>query len=357
MNSRERVLTAMKRQGKPDRTPFEISWGAFTPELMDVYKNETKSNLEPDEYFDFDTRSVNLNPTIKKIDFQKYFSEKLPDNLVIDEWGIGGKPGSQKHFLEYKYHPLADCKTPEEVYAYEWPDVDADYRFEGLVEKVKNFKERGYAVMGELYQTIYETAWLLRGMEQFFIDFHENPEIIDVICENLMRLRVKQAEKYAQLDVDILRLGDDVTCQNGWIFGRENYRKYFKERHRKIVAAAKKAKPDILVFLHSDGNVHELVPELIDIGIDILNPVQPECNDLQKLADDFGQKISFWGGIGTQSTMPFGSPEEVEKKTRETAGILGKYGSLLLAPTHILEPEVPWENVTTFVKTAKHCFY
>jgi uroporphyrinogen decarboxylase len=157
--------------------------------------------------------------------------------------------------------------------------------------------------------------------------------------------------------VDILRLGDDVTCQNGWIFGRDNYRKYFKERHKNIVDAAKKIKPDILVFLHSDGKVYELVPELIDVGIDILNPVQPECNDLNKIVDDFGQKISFWGGIGTQTTMPFGSPEEVEKKTIETAGILGKYGNLLLAPTHILEPEVPWENVTTFVKTAKNYFY
>jgi uroporphyrinogen decarboxylase len=357
MNSRERVLTAMRRQGKPDRTPFEISWGAFTPELMDVYRNETKSKLEPDEYFDFDTRSININPTRKNTDFQKYFSEKLPDNLVIDEWGIGGKPGSQKHFLEYKYHPLAGCETAEEVYAYEWPDVDADYRFEGLEEKIKNFKERGYAVMGELYQTIYESAWLLRGMERFFMDFHENPEVIDAICEKLMQLRVKQAEKYAQLGVDILRLGDDVTCQNGWIFGRDNYRKYFKERHKKIVEAAKKAKPDILVFLHSDGKVHELVPELIDIGIDILNPVQPECNDLNRIVDDFGQKISFWGAIGTQTTMPFGSPEEVERKTRETVKVLGKYGNLLLAPTHILEPEVPWKNVTTFVETAKNCFY
>lgn len=357
MNSRERVLTALRRQGKPDRTPFEISWGAFTPDLMDVYKKETKSSLEPDEYFDFDTRSVNLNPTTKKTDFQKYFSQKFPDNLVIDEWGIGGKPGSQKHFLEYKYHPLAGCETPEEVYAYEWPDVDADYRFEGLEEKIKNFKERGYAVMGELYQTIYETAWLLRGMERFFMDFHENPEVIDAICEKLMRLRIKQAEKYAQLGVDILRLGDDVTCQNGWIFGRDNYRKYFKERHKKIVDAAKRIKPDILVFLHSDGKVYELVPELIDVGIDILNPVQPECNDLNEIVDAYGQKISFWGGIGTQSTMPFGSPEEVEKKTAETARILGKYGNLLLAPTHILEPEVPWENVLAFVKTAKNCFY
>jgi uroporphyrinogen decarboxylase len=357
MNSRERVLKAMSRQGKPDRTPFEISWGAFTPELMDEYRRQTGSKLEPDEYFDFDTRSVNLNPTRKKTDFQKYFPAKLPDNIVIDEWGIGGTPGSEKHFLDYKYHPLAGCQSAEDVFAYEWPDVDADYRYEGLEKKIAAYKERGYAVMGELYQTIYETAWLLRGMERCFTDFYDNPEIVDAICEKMMLLRIKQAQKYAQLGVDILRLGDDVTCQRGWIFGRELYRKHFKERTRKIVQAAKNIKPDILVFIHSDGKVDELVPELIDIGIDILNPVQPECNDLQKIVDNFGQKISFWGGIGTQTTMPFGTPETVREKTQETMRILGKYGNLLLAPTHILEPEVPWKNVTTFIETVKSCIY
>lgn len=357
MNSRERVLIAMRRQGKPDRTPMEISFGAFTPELMDRYKQETGSNLEPFEFFDFDTRPVFLNPTRKKTDFQKYFSSKLPDNIVMEEWGFGGIPGSLKHFLEYKYHPLANCITPEEVFSFDWPDIDADYRYEGLDEQIKNYKERGYAVMGEMYQTIYETTWLLRGMERTMMDFYENPEIIHAICDNMMERRIRQAQKFTSLGVDILRLGDDITCQTGLIMSLDCYREFFKERTRKIIQAAKKINPEVLVFMHSDGKIDKLVPELIDIGVDILNPVQPECNDLQKVVSDFGDKISFWGGIGTQSVMPFGTPQEVETKVKETWKILGKNGNLLLAPTHILEPEVPWENVTAFMKTAKNCFY
>lgn len=357
MTPRERVLQAMRRTGKPDRVPFEISWGAFTPALMNVYKRETGAEIEPDEYFDFDTRSVNLNPTRKQTDFSKYFKCELPRNIIFDEWGVGAVPGSKEHFLEYKYHPLAQCETAEDVYNYEWPDVDADYRFEGLEEKIRNYHERGYAVMGELYQTIFEMAWLLRGMEELLVDFYLNEEVAHAICEKLMELRIKQAEKYAQLGVDIIRLGDDIATQRGLMFSKEIYYKYLKERTRKIINAAKKINPDVLIFIHSDGKVEDIVDDFIDIGVDILNPVQPECNDLKKIFEKYGEKISFWGAIGTQSTMPFGKPEDVKAKVKEVQEILGKNGGLLVAPTHILEPEVPWENVLAFVEAAKGSKY
>lgn len=357
MTSRERVLQAMRRKGKPDRVPFEISWGAFTPGLMKVYKEATGAVVEPDEYFDFDTRSVNISPTMKKTDFTKYFKGDLPANIIFDEWGVGAVAGSKEHFLEYKYHPLALCETAEDVYKFEWPDVEADYRYEGLKEKIRIYKERGYVVMGELYQTIFEMAWLLRGMEDMLMDFYVNEEIANAICEKLMELRIKQAEKYARLGVDIIRLGDDVATQNGPMMSPEIYRKYLKERTGKIVNAAKNINPDVLIFIHCDGKVEDIVDEFIDIGIDILNPVQPECNDLRKIYEKYGKRISFWGGIGTQSTMPFGKPEDVRSKVKEVQETLGKNGGLLLAPTHILEPEVPWENVLAFIEAAKGAKY
>jgi len=189
------------------------------------------------------------------------------------------------------------------------------------------------------------------------MDFYENPEIIHVMCDKITEMRIKQAQNFALMGVDILRLGDDVTCQNGLIMSLDTYREFFKERTRKIIQAAKKIKPTILVFMHSDGKIDKLVPELIDIGVDILNPVQPECNDLEKIACDFDDKISFWGGIGTQSVMPFGTPNEVRAKVKETWRILGRKGGLLLAPTHILEPEVPWENILAFIEATKECQY
>ncbi|CUN65645.1 hypothetical protein EAI89_04080 [Eubacterium sp. am_0171] len=357
MNARERVLAALKGEGKPDRMPFEISWGAFTPRLMQCYHEQEQTEEAPEEYFDFDVRSVNIGVTNKKTDFTKYFKEKLPDNVIFDEWGVGAVPGSQEHFLEFKYHPLAWCETAEDVYGYEWPDVDADYRFEGMKEKIEEYKSRGYVVMGELYQTIFETAWMLRGMETFLMDYYENEEVAMAICDKLEELRIKQAKKYAELGVDIIRLGDDVATQKGPLMSREMYGALIKERMKRIVQAGKAVNPEVLYFRHCDGKVEDIVDDFIEEGIDILNPVQPECNDLTLIYDRFGDRLAFWGGIGTQSTMPFGTPEEVREKVKEVQKILGKRGALVVAPTHILEPEVPWENVLAFVDAARHSYY
>ena len=191
MTPRERVLTAMRRTGTPDRVPFEISWGAFTPGLMEIYREKTGSLLDPADYFDFDVRFVTINPTRKKTDFSRWFTAPLPADVLWDEWGYGAVRGSMEHFVEYRFHPLAACKTAEEVDAFDWPDVDADYRFEGIAETVKAIHDRGYAVAGELYQTIFEIAWLMRGMEQLLTDFFFNQEIAHAICENLTRLRFR----------------------------------------------------------------------------------------------------------------------------------------------------------------------
>jgi uroporphyrinogen decarboxylase len=343
----------MRRTGKPDRVPFEISWGAFTPGLMGVYKQRTGSTLDPAEYFDFDTRLVNLDPTRTNTDFTRWFSEPPLPNAIWDEWGYGALRGSMEHFLEYRYHPLAECKSAEEIIAYRWPDVDADYRFEGVGRATRSYQERGYAVTGELYLTIFETSWLLRGMKNLLTDFYFNEEIAHTIFETITEIRVRQAVQYAQIGVDILRLGDDVATQNGPMMGLDLYRKFLKDRTRRIITAAKKVNPDLLVFMHCDGAVAEFIPEYIDIGVDILNPVQPECNDLTEIGRRYGDRISFWGGIGTQTTMPYGTPQEVREKVQEVRLQLGKRGGLLIAPSHILEPDVPWENVVAFVDAVR----
>ncbi len=347
----------MRRTGKPDRVPFEISWGAFTPGLMNVYMQRTGSTLDPAEYFDFDTRLVNLDPTGTKTDFTRWFSEPPLPNAIWDEWGYGALRGSLEHFLEYRYHPLAECTAVGQIEQFPWPDVDAEYRYEGVARATRSFHERGYAVAGELYLTIFETAWLLRGMQNLVMDFYGNEDIAHAICETLAEIRIRQAVKYAEIGVDVLRLGDDVATQQGPMMGLDLYRKFLKERTRRIIAAAKEVKPDLLVFMHSDGAVAEFIPEYIDIGVDILNPVQPECNDLSQIGREYGDRISFWGGIGTQTTMPYGTPQEIRAKVREVQSQLGSRGGLLLAPSHILEPEVPWDNVVAFVEAARNATY
>jgi len=354
MNSRERVLTALQRTGKPDKTPFEISWGSFTPQLMRTYREHTRSVLSPEEYFDYDTRFVLPGPTRKKTDFTKYYpAGPLPEGLSIDEWGVGYIP-TRYEIQSPKFHPLASLSTVEEINAYPWPDLDEDYRYEEALKKTKEYQQRGYAVCGEMYQTIFETAWLMRNMEQFMIDLVLNEDIAHIICDNITRIRIKQARLLAKIGVDIIRLGDDIVSQQGLMMSPEIYSHFFKPRLKKIIRAAKEENPDVIIFMHSCGKVEEVIEDFIDAGVEVLNPLQPECNDLKMIHDRYKDRLSFWGGIGVQNVMPFGTPDEVTDKVKETNDLLGSEGGFLLAPAHILDPSVPWQNVIAYIEAAKN---
>jgi len=353
MNSRERVLTALKRTGKPDKTPFEISWGAFTPLLMKTYREKTGSDLPPEEYFNFDTRFVTPASTKLTTNFTQFFKEKpLPGNLNIDEWGIGSVP-TLYEIPDFRYHPLEFLSTVEEVENYPWPDLGEEYRYIEMGKRTKAFHERGYAVCGELYQTIFETAWLMRNMQPFLLDLVLNEDIAHAICENITQIRIKQARWIAKAGVDIIRLGDDIVSQQGLMMSHETYNKFFKQRIQRIIQAAKNVNPDIIIFMHSCGKVEDVIEDFIEAGVEVLNPIQPECNDLPKIYRKFKNKLSFWGGIGVQSVMFNGTPEEVKLKVYEINRLFGKQGGFLLAPAHILDPAIPWDNIMAFIEAAR----
>jgi uroporphyrinogen decarboxylase len=128
------------------------------------------------------------------------------------------------------------------------------------------------------------------------------------------------------------------------------YCDWLKPRLKRVIDSARAINPDVIIFYHSCGYVKPFIPHFIEIGIDILNPVQPECMDFKELHSDFGDKITFSGGIGTQTTMPFGKPEDVRAQVFKQLTIAGDKGGLLVEPTHILEPEVSWENIEAYVK-------
>ncbi len=352
MNPRERVLTALKRTGTPDKTPFEISWGAFTPRLMKTFREKTGSDLSPEEYFDFDTRFVLPSPTKKQTDFSRYFCGSLPEHVSFDEWGVGSVP-TLYEIPDYRFHPLESMTTVAEIENYSWPDLAESYRYTEVAKQTKNFQERGYAVCGELYQTIFETAWLMRNMETFLLDFILNPDIAHAICENITKIRIQQARLYAEAGVDILRLGDDIVSQQGLMMSRETYSIFFKDRMKRIIQAAKEVNPGMVIFMHSCGKVEAVIDDFIDVGVEVVNPLQPECNNLKEIHAKYKDKLSFWGGIGVQSVMPHGTPEEVRSKVKETNGLLGKNGGFLIAPAHILDPAIPWENIMAFINAAR----
>jgi len=345
MSPRERVLTTLRR-GRPDRVPKDLD---FTEPKYEEFTQRTGSQ-RPEEYFRLEPRGVGIAPTKQKHDFSDYFAdvERLDD---VDEWGVGYISAHFHHFWRH-VHPLRNVTTPREVAAYPWPDVLAPYRWEKVPETVARWHDQGYPVCAGPPSQLYEQAWYLRGQEQFLLDFYDNPDVATAILDTINHVLIEGSRRLAAAGVDVLRLGDDVGWQRAMIMSPDCWRKWLKPRLADVISVARRIKPDILIFFHTDGNVEPIIPDLIDVGLDILNPVQPECMDPVEIKRKYGDQLAFWGTIGTQTTMPFGTPEEVRRVVKERIDMVGPEG-LLLAPTHVLEPEVPWENVVAFVEAVE----
>lgn len=306
-------------------------------------------------YFDMPIRPVMPNNTKLENDYRKYF-KNLGHVDYINEWGVGhvkGKTEESFHFTKM-VSPMQNFTTPEEVLSFPLPDVLAEYRWDGLKEKVKKIKENDLiALSSGIYIDIFEPTWYLRGMENLLMDFYINEDIATTCLDRMTDIKCKVAEKFAETGVDVIIYGDDVGTQEAMMMSVETWRKWLKPRLKKSIEAAKNINPEVLCYYHSDGNIKDIIEDLIEIGVDILNPIQPECLDPKEIKKLYGDRISFWGTIGTQTTMPFGSTEDVEVAVKDMIENVGYNGGLIVAPTHLLEPDVPYENIEAFVKAVK----
>jgi uroporphyrinogen decarboxylase len=341
---RDCVLMAMRRQAPPE-VPFEF---ALTPLLRKQF-SEKHGTVDYQAYYGMATRRVSAATSQSKHDYSSYYRQPLPPGTSFSEWGVARIPGSIAHFVHME-HPMANMESPAEIEAYPFPDLDAQFHFTGMSDQIERVKESGYAAVAHMEMTIFEAAWYLRSMDQLLVDMYTDSAMASVLLDRITALRVAQAAGYARDGVDIIRLGDDVGTQKAMLMDPKMWRKLLKPRLAQVITAAKSVNPQVLMFYHSDGNILPIIPELIEIGVDILNPIQPECMDPAKLKQAYGDKLSFWGTIGTQTTMPFGTPDDVRNEVRERIATVGKGGGLFLAPSHILEPEVPWVNIEAFVE-------
>ena len=353
MTPRQRVLTALDRK-VPDRVPFELSYGSFTPSLMDIYVAKT-GDQDPETYWNYAIRSVMFRPTPAFRlwrTYGAYYPNDLPVGATIDQFGVVKVFGSTAHFGR-GISPLRGAATTGEIASYPLPDPRNPARYAHLKNAVASLHAQDLAAQGELTSTIFETSWAIRGFEETLADLALNPDIVETLFDRMTDLRVIQARQMAEAGVDVLRLGDDVSGQIGMLMSPAMWRRWFKPRLAKIITTAKAIKPDIHIFYHSDGDCQAIIPELVEIGVTVLNPIQPECMDPAQIKIEFGDRLAFWGAIGTQSTMPFGTPEKVRAVVKERIETVGKGGGFLIAPSHILEPEVPWENVIAFIEAVQ----
>jgi len=373
MTSRERVLKTMEHK-EPDRIPIDLG-GYLTGITVNAYNKvkkllgftEKTKILElkqgfavPDEgflkHFNIDTRyifprsSLPCNP------------KKLPDgsSTFVVEWchqTMIKKPNSP--YYEFYDYPLAQASI-ENIDQFSWPDPDAPQRVKGLKEEIENLcKNTECAITTSLGAGVFERAWYLRGMERFFIDTIENLKFVERLLDKVLEIEKKLYGNFLSITgkyLDVVQIWDDLGAQDGPLISPNFFREIIKPRDRELIQLIK-SKTKAKIMFHSCGSVYRFIPDLIEIGVDALNPIQVSAKDMDtaKLKKEFGNDISFWGAIDTQKVLPFGTSQEVKEEVKQRIDDLASGGGYILASVHNIQDGIPPENIVAMYETAKKC--
>ena len=230
---------------------------------------------------------------------------------------------------------------------FQWPELVDDSDIPKIEKFCQDRKDK--FTMYSFGLLFFERAWALRGMENILMDFVIHREFVEELLDKLMQLQLDGLDKVLPLPVDGIRFGDDFGAQKGLIMGTGYWRELLKPRLAKMYGKARDAGK--VVAIHSCGDNTEIMDDLIEIGVQILNPFQPEATDIFEMKRVYGKSITFNGGIGTQVTLPHGTPEEVRQEVETCARVLGKDGGYVMETTKPLRPEVPTENAVAALET------
>lgn len=290
----------------------------------------------------------------------------LPDGTVFDEWGVGRKrvelPGGA-YLNEVFYSPLKDA-TLADLDDYPWPDPHDPGRVAGLEEDARClYEETDLALMGRFGGTLLEQAGYLRGWERWLMDMVADPDFARALLDKIADIQIALDEaglRAAGKYLSIFKVsGEDLGMQDRPLFSmkvwREVARPALERRWRAARAALNRYAPHVKLMLHSDGAIQPFIPDLIECGIEVLDPIQVYCAgmELYALKRDFGDRLTFHGAVDTQEILPFGTEAEVEAEVIRCMDALGSGGGFILAPVHNVQADVPPENLAAMCRTVR----
>ncbi|MFW6065910.1 MAG: uroporphyrinogen decarboxylase family protein [Planctomycetota bacterium] len=327
------------------RPPRVLYYAGFTPDLKRRIREHIGCDDIAAHYGLWQRRhpDVGRRAGAQPPDYSPYWADvQLPEGTYINGVGVAMAPGSMYHFRRY-LSPLENARSLSDIESYPLEDP-SDWLTDHLSAEVEAAHAEGLVAEGWVGH-MYETAWQIRGYEQFLMDMVERPSWAECLLERLAARNAVRAEAFARAGADLIRCGDDVANQRSLMFSPDMWRRMIHSRWSRIWRRVKEIHPCAVVWYHSDGNVAPIVGELVEDGLDILNPLQPECLDVDGIHRRYGHRLSFDGLMGTQSTMPHGSPDDVRRRVRDVLDRYGCDGGVIISPTHVLEPEVPLANI------------
>ncbi|MCC7355357.1 MAG: hypothetical protein IT330_16565 [Anaerolineae bacterium] len=368
LTPRERVLCALNHE-EPDRVPIFFGTSGATTILAPGYdrlkaylgiKSETKVFWRALQYTILDEEVMGHFGS----DGRPLFAGAIPstlardisDDAYTDAWGITWARAPGSIYYEIPDPPLQNA-TIDDLERYPWPDLAHPSRFQGLAAKARAIQDAGYAVVALSGVAPFEQAYVMRGIENWLTDMAGNPEFALALLRkitDLMRASVIGLLEEAGEYIDVIITGDDLGSQNAPLISPRMYRRLVKPFHAELMSAIK-SRSKTKIFYHSDGNVYPLLNDLIEVGVDLLNPVQVSATDMgdtARLKREFGNRLSFCGAIDTQWALPRGTPDDVRREVRRRIKDLGPGGGYILAAVHCLQPDVPPENIVAMFEEA-----
>lgn len=348
MTPRENFISLMKRQGY-ENAPVHFD---MCPSLEREFEERTGSKGYY-EYYKMPWRALLVDMERQDDEqYHQYYPEGIKPGATIDSYGVLHELGSEAAMhMTRMVSPMRSFTSVQQIEDYQYPAVVDN--LEEMKEKIDTLHARGLAAMGQMQCTIWEQAWYLRGMEELLMDMMSDDPMANAVFDKITDLACQKATLFAKAGTDAIFLGDDIGMQHTIMMSVDLYAAWIKPRLKKVIDTIKEINQDALIFYHSCGYVEPFIPHLIEVGVDVLNPIQPECMDFEKIYAKYGDQLSFHGVIGTQTTMPFGTTEEVKALVHRLLSMAGKKGGIYCAPTHLLEPEVPYENIEAYVEACR----
>ena len=352
MNSQQRVICVIAHKS-PDRIPVDY-WAVpeLTETLLEKFGLVNEEQLL--EKLIIDIRYV--KPSYIGSDFEEQpdgsLHRKLSDGTFVDIWGVRRKKVNwgKGSYLEMIESPLRDASSVKEIESHIWPRVE-DFDYQSISRQCKKYKDLAIILTGDRLTTrasVFKLAMYLRGMDKLLMDLALNPKLVEALVAKLLEFHLEHNRRIfeaASKEIDIFMIGDDFGSENGLLLSPLMFRRFFKPALGCLIDLAKKF--NLKTMLHTCGAVRELIPDLIEIGLDVLNPIQTRAKgmDPKKLKKEFGKDICFHGSMDVQKTLPFGTPDEIKRTVNSRIKTLGKGGGFILAPSHNLQPDIPIENI------------
>ncbi len=361
MNSKERVLRALRKtDGNPDRVPIQFD---LCRQLTEAFGH--RLGIVPDyalSYYEDLTYRISDNEIRTRLGSDVvvvggtvpagYVPEVVSGNITRNEFGMHMKPTPL--YVEVVKCPLDNAGSIGDIENYSFPDPYSAGRFDKAKMDIDRFA-KDYFVIGDVEISLFEMAWHLTGLEKYLVAMLCDDPWLELLNDRVEEWSMGLALQLVKAGVDAIWFGEDLGSQTSTLISPDDWRTRFSPRHKRMIDRLKKENPEIIIIMHSDGAVAPLIDDFIEIGVDVYNPVQPNVagSDPQELKDRYGERICFFGWIDQQSLLPSGDVEKIREEIKRRISILGKSRGYLLAPAHIIQPDVTITTIEEMIKAAK----